>query len=147
MNRSDDTTAIHALLDQLHDAWGRGDGDAYGAAFTDDATYITYVGTLYHGGAEIGHAHQVLFDSFLKGTKLAGEVVGIHFQGADTAVVVTRGDTYKKKAGKLRKVQTYTVVREPAGWRIASFQNTMRKPLMEAISFRFKPESRPVAAR
>jgi uncharacterized protein (TIGR02246 family) len=144
LDRTDDTTAIGVLLDEMVDAWDRGDGASYAAAFTADASYITYVGTVYHGGAEIGRAHQALFDSFLKGTRLASQTTSIRFYGADAAVVLTRGDTYKKNPGKLRKVQTFTVVRQGDGrWKIAAFQNTMRKPLMEAISFRFKPASRP----
>jgi uncharacterized protein (TIGR02246 family) len=144
LDRTNDTTAISALLDGLVDAWDRGDGTAYGSAFTADASYITYVGTVYQGGAEIGRAHQVLFNSFLKGTRLASQITNVRFYGADVAVVLTRGDTYKKNQGKLRKVQTFTVVRQGDGrWKIAAFQNTMRKPLMEAISFRFRPASRP----
>jgi uncharacterized protein (TIGR02246 family) len=142
--RTADIAAISALLDELVDAWDRGNGTAYGAAFTADASYFTYVGTLYHGGAEIGRAHQVLFDSFLKGTRLASQTTSIRFYGADVAVVLTRGDTYEKKPAKLRKVQTFTVVRQGDGrWKIAAFQNTKRKPLMEAISFKFKPASKP----
>jgi uncharacterized protein (TIGR02246 family) len=144
LDRTDDATAISALLDELVDAWNGGDGTAYGAAFTADASYVTYVGTVYHGGADIGRAHQVLFGSFLKGTRLASKTTSIRFYGADVAVVLTRGDTYKKNPGRLRKVQTFTVVRQGDGrWRVAAFQNTMRKPLMEAISFRFRPASRP----
>lgn len=140
-----DAAAIRALLDQLTEAWNRGDGAAYGALFTEDASYITYLGTLYTGSHDIGRAHQALFDSFLKGTRLASEIVGIRFHGADTAVVTTRGDTYKNKPAKLRKLQTFTVVRIGGRWRIAAFQNTMHKRLMEALSFRFKPDSRPMS--
>ena len=144
MDRTDDIAAISALLDGLVDAWDRGDGAAYGAAFTADASYITYVGTLYHGAAEIGRAHQALFESFLKGTRLASQTISIRFFGADVAVALTRGDTYRKRPRGLRKVQTFTLVRQGDGrWKIAAFQNTMRKPLMEAISFRFKPASKP----
>jgi len=86
-----------------------------------------------------------LFDSFLKGTRLASEILGIRFHGAETAVVTTRGDTYKNKPGKLRKLQTFTIVRTNGEWRIAAFQNTMHKRLMEALSFRFRPDSRPAS--
>ena len=86
----------------------------------------------------------MLFDSFLKGTRLAGQTTSIRFYGADVAVVLTRGDTYKKEPAKLREVQTFTVVRQGDGrWKIAAFQNTKRKPLMEAISFKFEPASKP----
>ncbi|MYS83329.1 SgcJ/EcaC family oxidoreductase [Streptomyces sp. SID5474] len=147
-----DTAAIARLLQRVDAAWGRGDGAAYGADFTADATYITYVGTLYRGADEIGRAHQALFDSFLKGTRIASVIEQIRFLGADAAVVVTRGNTYKgdkvPSADKLAKIQTYTVVREPGGaWRVAAFQNTLRKPLMEKVSFRMQPNSRPADAR
>lgn len=148
MNDTADTKAIRALLDRLTEAWNRGDGTAYAAGFTDDATYITFVGTLYHGVDDIGGAHQTLFDSLLKGTRLASEIIEIRFYSADTAVVITRGDTYKGKPGKLSKIQTYTVVRQADGqWLIAAFQNTQHKKLMEAISFKIQPKTKPRADR
>lgn len=152
MNRNNaietDTAAIRALLERTCDAWGRGDGVAYGELFTADATDVTFVGTVYHGGEEIGRAHQALFDSFLKGTRLAMKIVDIRFYGPDTAVVVSHGDVYKSKPKKLGKVQTYTVVRQSDGqWRIAAIQKTKRQNLMEAISFRFQPATKPRATR
>jgi uncharacterized protein (TIGR02246 family) len=147
-HRQTDLVAITAVLDRLTDAWNCGDGAAYGGEFTQDATYITYVGTLYRGAAEIGDAHQALFAKFLKGTRLVSETLDVRFCGEDIAVVITRGDTHKKAPGKLRKVQTYTMARCADGrWRVTAFQNTMRKALMEAISFRLLPASVPAAQR
>ncbi|MCO6010520.1 SgcJ/EcaC family oxidoreductase [Actinoallomurus purpureus] len=107
-----DLAAIRTLLQQSQEAWNRGDGTAYGACFTDDATDVTYVGTIYHGGSEIGRAHQALFDSFLKDSRLLLEIVGIRLYGTDTAVVVTRGDVSKGKPKKLGKLATYTLIRQ-----------------------------------
>ncbi|GAA0329477.1 SgcJ/EcaC family oxidoreductase [Actinoallomurus spadix] len=144
MNTS--TAAVTAVLDRLTAAWNAGDGAAYGAEFTADATYITYVGTLYVGGAEIGAAHQALFESFLKGTRLTSEIVDVRFTGPDTAVVITRGDVHKGRPGRLHKIQTYTLVRQESGdWKVAAFQNTKHKALMEAISFKVQPATRPAA--
>ncbi len=143
---TDRTAAITAVLDSLAEAWARGDGDAYGAHFTEDATYITFVGTRYQGRDDIVGSHQALFAKFLKGTKLAHELVDLRFLSADTAVATTRGDTYKgEHPKKLTKVQTYTLVRQDGRWLIAAFHNTQRKPLMEAISFRFAPDARPIS--
>ena len=139
-----DIAAIRDLLARSQDAWNRGDGAAYGTCFTADATDLTFAGTIYHGGAEIGRAHQALFDSFLKGTRLHLRILDIRRYGTDTAVVVTRGDVAKKTPRRLGKLATYTVVRDDAGhWRIAAVQKTQHKPLMEAISFRIQPGTRP----
>lgn len=139
-----DTAEIRDLLDRLVDAWNRGDADAYGACFTDDATYVTYVGTVYRGRADLAAAHDALFRGFVKGTRLVYDLVDLHFPTLDTATVVTRGDTYKRRPGRLGKVQTYAVVRELDGaWRIAAFHNTARRAVVEAVCFALLPGSRP----
>ncbi|TJZ77086.1 SgcJ/EcaC family oxidoreductase [Rhodococcus oryzae] len=141
-----DATAIRALIELSQEVWNRGDGAAYGACFTADATDVTYVGTVYHGGEEIGRAHQALFDSFLKGTRLIVDILEIRCYGNDTAVVVTRGEASKGEPKKLGKLATYTVIRDVDGqWRIAAVQKTQHKPLMEAVSFKFQPATRPAA--
>ncbi|MFC5835584.1 SgcJ/EcaC family oxidoreductase [Nonomuraea insulae] len=135
---------IRALFADLEDAWNRGDGDAYGACFTEDAGYTTFVGTVYRGRADLISGHRALFGSVLKGTRMFNEVTGIHFYGPGVAVVTGRGEVSRKRPGRLAKVQTYTLVREAGGrWRIASFHNTKRRPLLEAMSFRFVPDSAP----
>ncbi|SCF11008.1 conserved hypothetical protein [Micromonospora viridifaciens] len=139
--------AIRELLTRNQDAWNRGDGAAYGACFTADATDVTYVGTVYRGGPEIGRAHQALFDSFLNGTRLHLQILDIRRYGADTAVVITRGDVTKKTPRRLGKLATYTLVRDNDGqWRVAAVQKTRHKPLMEAISFKLQPATKPAMA-
>jgi uncharacterized protein (TIGR02246 family) len=141
-----DEIAIRALLADTEAAWAAGDGVAYGACFTEDASYTTYIGTVYHGAAEIGRAHQALFDKFLKGTRLTSRIEELRFLTADVAVLTTHGRVAKhdKAADDFDKVQTYTVVRGADGrWRIAAFQNTKQRKLMEAVSFKMLPESAP----
>lgn len=140
-----DEAGVRALFAELAEAWNRGDGAAYGECFTDDATYVAWVGTIYRGGRDIGRSHQVLFDTFLKGTKLTTEGdVDVRFYGEDTAVLTARGDVGKKPS-KGAKVQTFTLVRQGGAWKIAAFQNTKRHTLLEQISFRFQPGIRPAA--
>ncbi|KPC65313.1 SgcJ/EcaC family oxidoreductase [Streptomyces chattanoogensis] len=148
-NHHHDTAAVTSALDALVSAWERHDADAYGELFTEDATYVTYVGTLYQGRQDIVDSHRTLFTTFLKGTKLADEVVDLRFHGPDVAVVNGRGDTYKgKRPHKLTKVQTYTLIRQPDGrWLIAAFHNTKRKSLLESLSHRFAPSLIPAAQR
>jgi len=147
MAMPDDRTAVTAVITALVDAWARHDADAYGALFTEDATYTTFVGTYYRGRGDITASHRTLFGTYLKGTRLADEILDVRFYGPGAAVVTGRGDTYKgERPKKLAKIQTYTLVLEQDGqWRIAAFQNTKRRPLMEAISFRTAPGLVPAA--
>lgn len=144
-----DRNAVTAVLTSLVDAWRRHDADAYGALFTEDATYTTFVGTYYRGREDIVESHRILFGKYVKGTRLADEILDVRFYGPGTAVITGRGDTYKgDRPKKLTKVQTYTLVREADGqWRVAAFQNTKRKPLMEALSFKSAPGLIPAAQR
>ncbi|MFI5527688.1 SgcJ/EcaC family oxidoreductase [Kitasatospora sp. NPDC051853] len=147
---STDRQAVTEVLARLADAWARHDADAYGAEFTEDAGYVTYVGTHYRGRSDIVASHRVLFAGFLKGTRLADELLDVRFPAPGLAVVTSRGDTYKGSSpkGRLTKVQTYTLVRESGGrWRVAAFQNTKRRPLLEAFSFRAAPGLVPSARR
>jgi uncharacterized protein (TIGR02246 family) len=139
-----DVAAVQAVLARIAEAWAAHDGAAYGAEFTEDASYVTFVGTHYRGAKEIGDVHAALWQKFLKGTKLAYELTDLRIHG-DTAIVVTAGDTYKNTLpARLKKVQTYTLVRGADGaWRVAAFHNTKRAALMEKISFKFEPRTIP----
>ncbi|MFG1908630.1 SgcJ/EcaC family oxidoreductase [Kribbella sp. NPDC048928] len=137
-------TRILAVLERLTAAWDAGDAVAYGREFTADASYVTYVGTVYRGRDDLAAGHAALFGKFLKGTRMFSEVVELRMYGERTAVVVTRGDVGKKRPARLAKVQTFTLVLEDDGeWRVAAFQNTKHHKLMEAVSFRMLPASAP----
>ena len=144
-----DRDAVLAVLRELVDAWARHDADAYAALFTEDASYTTFAGTYYRGRTDIAESHRTLWAKFIKGTKLADEVLDIRFLGADVAVVNGRGATYKgdQPPAKLDKVQTYTLVRDGGRWLIAAFHNTKHHRLMEAISFKFAPGTVPAELR
>lgn len=93
-------------------------------------------------------SHRALFAGVLKGTRLADEVLDIRYYGPDVAVVTSRGDTYKGSPKQApAKVQTYTVVRGDGRWRIAAFQNTKRRKLMERMTFWITPAARPAEQR
>ena len=66
---SADETAVRGLFQRALDAWGRGDGSAYGALFTDDAEYVAFDGSRTVGRQAIAESHQRLFDTWLKGTR------------------------------------------------------------------------------
>ncbi|MFG3054508.1 SgcJ/EcaC family oxidoreductase [Kitasatospora sp. NPDC048239] len=98
-------------------------------------------GPVDDGPQAIVDSHRALFGGFARGTRLADAVLDNRFPAPGVAVVNGRGDTYKgKRPEKLSKIQTCTLVREDDGeWRIAAFQNTGHRPLMEAVSHRLAP--------
>ena len=121
-----DDAAVRALVDKLLAAWGRGDGRAYGDLFTDDADYVAFDGSRTVGRAAIAASHQALFDTWLKGTRLVGQVEGVRFLAPDVALVHATGATLMP--GKDRPVrpsiQTLVAVRRDGDWRFAAFHNT-----------------------
>ncbi|MCZ4557887.1 SgcJ/EcaC family oxidoreductase [Rhodococcus maanshanensis] len=144
-----DLRGVCATLSAMTEAWGRNDADAYGAVFTENASYTTFIGTHYQGRSDLTAAHRALFIGFLKDTKLADSYLGVRFYAGNVAIVTSRGDRYENdRPAGLSKTQTYTLVREQDGqWRIASFHNTQRQRVMERISYIFDPETKPQAER
>lgn len=118
-----DKDSIQLLLARLYDAWARGDGEGYGACFTEKSDYITFNGIHLCGRAENAELHGALFRSVLKGTKLSAEIEDIELLSNRIALVHTVG------TGRKRSYQTYVMVRSDAGWLIRSFQNTRYQPL------------------
>jgi uncharacterized protein (TIGR02246 family) len=95
-----DQAQIRALFDDLLGDWGRGDGEAYGSRFTEDADYVAFDGTRTRGRDEISASHQQLFDKFLKGTHLTGRILSIKFPVPDVALVHATGGTVMR--GKMK---------------------------------------------
>ncbi|GLZ77657.1 hypothetical protein Afil01_24640 [Actinorhabdospora filicis] len=133
-----DSAAVTALFDRLNAAWGAGDAEAYADAFTEDADYVTFVGTHLHGRKQIVDAHAALWEKFQKNTHLYGKIRRMRFLTPDVAVIVTEGAVLKPgqdapKRSQL-KVQTLTAVRNGGQWRFAAFQNTKHRRLMERFA-------------
>jgi uncharacterized protein (TIGR02246 family) len=128
-----DEAKILALFEDLLADWGRGDGEAYGSRFTEDADYVAFDGTRIRGRVEIAASHQELFDKWLKGTRLTGRVLSIKFPGPDVALVHARGGTVmpgkSKPSPERDSIQTLVAVREGEGWRFAAFHNSRVRPI------------------
>lgn len=128
-----DEAAIRGLFQQLIDDWGRGDGEAYGSRFTQDADYVAFDGSHTRGWVGISSSHQQLFDKFLKGTRLTGRIESVKFLNSDVALVhavgstVMRGKT--KPSPERYSVQTLVATREGREWRFAAFHNTRVRPI------------------
>ena len=128
-----DEAKIRALFGDLLGDWGRGDGEAYGSRFTEDADYVAFDGTHTRGRREISTSHQQLFDKYLEGTRLTGCVLSIKFIRKNVALVHATGGTVMR--GKTRpsperaSIQTLVAVRESEEWRFAAFHNCRVRPI------------------
>jgi uncharacterized protein (TIGR02246 family) len=131
--RNPDEVAIRELFGLLLDDWGRGDGEAYGSRFTDDADYVAFDGTRTTGRQEISASHQRLFDKFLEGTRLTGRILSIKFPNPDVALIHATGGTVMrgktKPSPERDSIQTLVAVREGAEWRFAAFHNSRVRPI------------------
>jgi uncharacterized protein (TIGR02246 family) len=84
----DDEAAIRALYQQKIDGWNAGNGKAFAAPYIDESDYIGFDGTYLKGRQEIASLHQMLFDKFVKGSRLVGKIRSIRFLTSDIAIVV-----------------------------------------------------------
>ena len=128
-----DEAEIRSLFEDLLGDWGRGDGEAYGSRFTEDADYVAFDGTRTRGRDEISASHQRLFDKWLKGTHLTGRILSVKFLGSDVALVHATGGTVMRTktrpSPERDSIQTLVAVREGTEWRFAAFHNTRVRPI------------------
>ncbi|MEU4392793.1 SgcJ/EcaC family oxidoreductase [Kribbella sp. NPDC023855] len=130
-----DEAEVRALYNQFLDGWNRGSGTAFAAPFTDEVTFIGFDGNSFTTRSEVADFHQPLFDKWLKGTRLFGDL-SVRFLSPDVALLVGRGGTImrgKTRPDRVRdSIQTLTAVRTAEGWRLTSFQNTRLRPMSES---------------
>jgi uncharacterized protein (TIGR02246 family) len=116
--------AIEDCLDRIRAAWNAGDARAFAGSFTEDATYVIYLGEALIGRAEIEANHVEVFTKWQKGTRMAVAALRKTPLGDDAAVVLTAGGIGTGDSVPYDKLQTFTMVRREGRWLCAAFQNT-----------------------
>jgi uncharacterized protein (TIGR02246 family) len=132
-----DERAVRELFEKLLEDWARGDGEAYGSRFTENADYVAFDGTRTKGREEISSSHQRLFDKFMKGTRLTGGIEGIEFPVPGVALVHATGGTLMRgksePSPERDSIQTLVAVKREEGWRFAAFHNTRVRPIGHGV--------------
>jgi uncharacterized protein (TIGR02246 family) len=127
--RSADMQALHDLFHQMQAGWNRGDGHAYAASFTEDADYISVNGAYLKGRQAIAAAHQQLFATRFRGSRLDGVVQQIRFLSDDIALLHLHGRPQIPGQAlpppEQSAIQTMIGVRQAEGWRFTAFHNTV----------------------
>jgi uncharacterized protein (TIGR02246 family) len=139
-NHSADEAAVRALNQEVMNGWNQGSGDAFAAAFTEDGDLVGFDGTHFKGRQEIAPFHQQLFDKWLKGSRLVGEVKDVRFLSPDVALMHAVGGTVMRgktdPVPERDSIQTLVAMRQDGEWRLAAFQNTRLHPMdSSAITF------------
>jgi uncharacterized protein (TIGR02246 family) len=86
-----DEATIRSLYEQMIDGWNKGSGQVFAAPYNDDSDFIGFDGTHMKGRQEIASFHQMLFDKFLKGSRLIGKIRSIRFLTPDVAIMIAVG--------------------------------------------------------
>jgi uncharacterized protein (TIGR02246 family) len=124
---SADEQTIRDLLETMNASWNRGDGSGYGSVFTTDADYVAIEGSHYEGRTAITEAHQALFNSHFKGSRLEGELKQIRLLAPDIALVHRVGSLVmpgEPSPTEPASIQTLVAVRQDGAWQFAALQNT-----------------------
>lgn len=133
VSRAVDEAEIRRLYEEFMEGWNRGSAQAFAAPFTEDGDLIGFDGTHLNGRREITSFHQPLFDKWLKGTRLVGEVKTVRFLSPDVALMHAIGGTVMRgksePSPERNSIQTLVARREGGRWRLAAFQNTRVRPM------------------
>ena len=88
--KTDATAVASDFYAAIEEAWNNADGPAFGAAFGDDLWFVDIRGVVHDGSpAQLGTAHQAIFDSIYKGSLIHYEVETTRPLGDD--LILARG--------------------------------------------------------
>src|SRR5208282_4643013 len=80
---------VENCLERIRLAWNAGDARAYANEFTEDATYVIFLGEALLGQKEIERNHVDVLTKWQKGTRMAIKPVSTKALGADAVAVLT----------------------------------------------------------
>jgi uncharacterized protein (TIGR02246 family) len=132
---------VETFLDEFRAAWDAGDARSYAALFTNEATYVIFLGEAFVGRDEIERNHLEVFARWQKGTRMAVKALGVRALGDDACSVLTIGGVSEKGPIPYDKVQTLTLVRQGDRWLCAAFQNTAMSDRAK-VAFNSAPSER-----
>lgn len=131
-----DEAMIQQLLDELVNAWNRGDTEAYGARFLADATFTNVNGMFHDSREEFDRRHEEIFRGALKGTTITLALRKLRFIRSDTAIVdidcgvfgagVQPPGVQAGADGAFRTCLLLVLVKQSRSWWIAAYHNVWR---------------------
>ena len=124
-DRAADEAVMRESVKQMETGWNTKSGAVFAKPFAEDADYVVINGMYFKGRAAIEAAHQRIFDTIYKDTKITLNVKQIRFLREEVAVVHVSGHRDGPTAElKQDAMLTLVMTKEKQGWVIAAFQNT-----------------------
>jgi len=124
----DITLVANKVLTQLTDAWNAADGAAYGAAFTEDADFVTVRGEHARGAQAIAAGHQGIFESIYRGSTVTIELDQARQVTPDVVLAVATS-TLDAPSGPLQgrhtSRMTLVITLLEDRWLVAALHNTL----------------------
>lgn len=115
---------IEDFFTALRAAWDAGNATSYSSLFTENASYVIFLGDALVGRADIERTHVDVFGRWQRGTKMQVEPIACQRLNEDQAIVLTVGGIGKKLPIVPDKFQTFVLVRSDSQWLCAAFHNT-----------------------
>ena len=123
-----DRDSIDAIVAGLEAAWNSGDGGKFGAAFAADADFVTIRAEHLRGRPAISSGHAEIFRTIYAGSVNRFTVESLRLLRPDVALVHVDAVLHAPSgplAGRHTAKFSAVLTREPGGWQIASFHNTL----------------------
>jgi uncharacterized protein (TIGR02246 family) len=125
---SGDRAAIEGLVGQLEAAWKAMDGPAFAAPFAVDADFVNIRGEHFRGRPAIAAGHAAIFRTIYAGSTTQMTVEAARLLRPEVALVhvhsvldAPQGPLAGRHAARFSMVLT----KEPSGWQIVAFHNTL----------------------
>jgi uncharacterized protein (TIGR02246 family) len=138
--RPGDAELIRGLYMTLMDGWNAGNAETFAAPFAEEADFIAFDGTRFRGRAEIVRSHEPLFQKYMKGTRLVGDLTDLRFLGPDVAVLHGYGSTVmrgrREPSPERDSLQTMVAVRSGERWQLVAFRTPASGPSGRTCSAR-----------
>jgi uncharacterized protein (TIGR02246 family) len=118
---------LEGIAKSLTDAWNAGDAAAFARCFTTDADFVNIFALHVVGREAVAAQHRFIFDSIYRGSRNVFSIVGARAL-ADAVVLAHIAADLRVPdgplAGEIKTLASAVLVRDDAGWLIASFHNT-----------------------
>lgn len=130
---TNDEAMIRQLINELVDAWNRGDAEAYGARYLDDATFTNVNGMFHLSRDEFDQRHEEIFRVAMKGSKITLTPRKIRCVRPDVAIVDLDCGVFGTKVqppgvqagadGSLHTSLLLVLLKQSGSWWIAAYHN------------------------